>query len=403
MIRNVWRLAIILSGFLFLLPVNHGFAQDFNIDIGSPTPHGTPSIGYGAAAAQAGFWNQIGGVGPTTLTDISSTATAATISLSYYSMASWSTGTPPDADKLLADNLYATGSWTATVAGLTNGNYDIYLYAPCHSSMSTGTMSVNGTSVASLPGDSSSPYDLILGTTYATLQVTVSAGSLSLSGTGGDSDWVGLAGIQIVGEPPTGACCGGEAGEGNCTPDRTEVQCVESDSGTWMGAGTVCDPNPCICTATANAGNDVTICNGDTTTLDASGSSGTAPLTYSWSPSASLSSATAVDPTASPSASTTYTVTVTATGGCTDSDEVTVTVCDNPSADAGDPQTICAGEDATLGTAGEAGYNYSWSPPTNLNNPNIAQPVASWPATLVHEQRRGETQHMRPTARGRGR
>ncbi len=40
---------------------------------------------------------------------------------------------------------------------------------------------------------------------------------------------------------PLGACC---FGNGSCTPDLTEAQCV-AQGGQWMGAGTACTPNPC--------------------------------------------------------------------------------------------------------------------------------------------------------------
>lgn len=40
---------------------------------------------------------------------------------------------------------------------------------------------------------------------------------------------------------PTGACCFGE----DCVPDMLEVDCIE-DGGEWVGAYTVCDPNPCL-------------------------------------------------------------------------------------------------------------------------------------------------------------
>lgn len=73
--------------------------------------------------------------------------------------------------------------------------------------------------------------------------------------------------------------------------------------------------------ATANAGTDVTIDQGQSTTLTGSGGG-----TYSWSPANSLDCATCQNPNATPSVTTTYILTVTDTAGCTDSDTVTVFV-----------------------------------------------------------------------------
>ncbi|HNW52442.1 MAG TPA: T9SS type A sorting domain-containing protein, partial [Prolixibacteraceae bacterium] len=66
---------------------------------------------------------------------------------------------------------------------------------------------------------------------------------------------------------------------------------------------------------TANAGNDVTVCAGESTTLTATGGG-----TYSWS--GGVTNGVPFIPTQSE----TYTVTVTAENGCTDTDETIVTV-----------------------------------------------------------------------------
>ncbi|MCH2198020.1 MAG: GPI anchored serine-threonine rich family protein [Flavobacteriales bacterium] len=71
----------------------------------------------------------------------------------------------------------------------------------------------------------------------------------------------------------------------------------------------------------ASAGNDVTICVGETTVLQASGG-----VSYAWSPSAGLSDAGSSSPNASPTTTTTYTVTITDVNGCTADDFVIVTV-----------------------------------------------------------------------------
>ena len=73
------------------------------------------------------------------------------------------------------------------------------------------------------------------------------------------------------------------------------------------------------CATVANAGSDVAICKGASTTLAGSGGG-----TYSWSPAYGLSATNIANPVANPGVTTTYTLTV--TGGCTNTDKVTVTV-----------------------------------------------------------------------------
>ncbi|MCJ8163928.1 gliding motility-associated C-terminal domain-containing protein [Pontibacter sp. E15-1] len=71
----------------------------------------------------------------------------------------------------------------------------------------------------------------------------------------------------------------------------------------------------------ADAGEDVTIIQGRTAELRATGG-----VTYLWEPAEGLNNPTLARPIASPQETTTYTVTVTTAEGCTATDEVTVTV-----------------------------------------------------------------------------
>ncbi|HNU58815.1 MAG TPA: T9SS type A sorting domain-containing protein, partial [Aquaticitalea sp.] len=100
----------------------------------------------------------------------------------------------------------------------------------------------------------------------------------------------------------------------------------------------------------ANAGEDVTICEGDSVTLTASGG-----LTYQWSTGETTQSITV-----SPSATTTYTVTAySPSGNNSDTDDVTVIVNPLPNASAGDDVSICLGSSVTLTASG--GTSYLWS------------------------------------------
>lgn len=121
---------------------------------------------------------------------------------------------------------------------------------------------------------------------------------------------------------------------------------------------TVTDANGCESTdditvnvgaaLTPDAGLDVSICEGESTTLSASGGT-----TYSWDNGVSTSSQVV-----SPTSTTTYIVDVTDGGSCSGQDQVTVTVNSNPTADAGIDQVICEGESANLLASG--GVTYSW-------------------------------------------
>ncbi len=99
----------------------------------------------------------------------------------------------------------------------------------------------------------------------------------------------------------------------------------------------------------ANAGEDVSICLGESITLNASGG-----VIYTWNTGNSGSS-----PTFTPLETITYTVTVEDGFGNSDSDEVTVTVNPIPIANAGEDQIICNGESVVL--TAEGGDSYLWS------------------------------------------
>ena len=104
---------------------------------------------------------------------------------------------------------------------------------------------------------------------------------------------------------------------------------------------------------------NVSICNGQSTSLTATGAT-----TYTWSPATGLSSTTGSPVNASPTATTTYTVTGTS-NGCSATGQVTVTVNPLPVVTVNTPSPICAGQSVTL-TAGGAS-TYSWSPSTGLS------------------------------------
>lgn len=54
-----------------------------------------------------------------------------------------------------------------------------------------------------------------------------------------------------------------------------------------------------------------------------------------------------------------------------------IEILDLPVVDAGLPQTACSGESVQIGQVGVPGFNYSWTPLVNLNDPLVANPTVS--------------------------
>ena len=106
----------------------------------------------------------------------------------------------------------------------------------------------------------------------------------------------------------------------------------------------------------ANAGNDVTIPSGQSTTLSATGGTG-----FAWS-----NGATTASTTVNPTSTTTYTVTVTNASGCSASDNVVVNVTGGTlSATASaSSSSFCLGNSTTISalpSGGNGNYTYAWS------------------------------------------
>ncbi len=139
-------------------------------------------------------------------------------------------------------------------------------------------------------------------------------------------------------------------------------------------------------TGAVDAGPDQTIDLGDTTSLNTIVSSGTP--TYIWTASPADASLSGQEndqnPNVSPTETTTYTVTADFGGGCISTDEVLITVTNPPctaSINAGPNQTINDTQTAQLQAMPSGGtpINYTWSPTTGLNDPNISNPVFTPP------------------------
>lgn len=214
----------------------------------------------------------------------------------------------------------------------------------------------------------------------ASTTVTVSSVSASALGStticeGSSTNLTATGGTTYSWSPATGLSNPNSATPvASPTVTTTYVVTVGNSAGCTDTASVTVIVDPAI---TASTGNNVSICQGSSTQLTASGGT-----TYSWSPSTGLSNANIADPIASPSSTTTYTVTVGNGSTCTDQASATVTVDAPVTAVVNNDTTICSGTNAQLSASG--GTNYVWSPTAGLSNPNVANPTASPSANTTY-------------------
>lgn len=241
--------------------------------------------------------------------------------------------------------LAATGASTYTwTGGVTQGTP----FAPPVGA--TTTYTVTGTSAAGcINTDQVNVTVNPTPTINAGPDVTVCAGvSTTLTATGGTTySWNTGATTASISVAP--------AVTTTYTVTGTALGCTATDAVTVTVAGS----------AAINAGPDVTICVGQSTTLTATGGA-----TYSWNNGLGAGNGFSV----SPAVTTTYTVTGTDAGGCVGTDAMTVTVNPLPTINAGADQTICAGTSITLTATG--GSTYSW-------NNGVTQGVSFTPAATT--------------------
>lgn len=130
------------------------------------------------------------------------------------------------------------------------------------------------------------------------------------------------------------------------------------DSGVFIKQGS-------LTSATVEASPDVTICPGQSTQLNVTGTS--AGSTFTWSPATALSCTNCIDPIANPTVTTTYTVSISSSGACAGTaitDQVVVTVGGGIQGSATPTAATCGSSDGLIDlnvTSGTAPYTYNWS------------------------------------------
>ena len=130
----------LLAGAVLASSMALASAQAINIDIGPSSPFGSPSAAFGAASGQVGVWNGIdtptAQAGSFPIVDVNGAATGVTLTavaatgfgIADFSFNNTATIAGSDVEKLL-DDLCDSSTSTWTFNGLTNGQYDVYVYS----------------------------------------------------------------------------------------------------------------------------------------------------------------------------------------------------------------------------------------------------------------------------------
>ena len=133
----------------------------------------------------------------------------------------------------------------------------------------------------------------------------------------------------------------------------------------------------------ATVGSAKSICNGSSTSIGASSTSG---HTYSWTSNPTGFTSSSANPSVNPSTTTTYTLTETITAtGCSKSDSVKITVNPLPTASVGSPSTVCKGTSASIGTTSPGGRTFSWTSNPSGFTSSSANPSVSPTVTTMYK------------------
>jgi hypothetical protein len=127
-----------------------------------------------------------------------------------------------------------------------------------------------------------------------------------------------------------------------------------------------------------SAGQDLSVCYGAYTELNAYAAGGFPPYTYKWIPNEELAASTTASVISTPTFNTTYKVIVTDAKGNTARDEVYVEVGQRPSIKTSGYVSVEPNEKTKLDVraTGNGALTYSWKPTMGLDNPTSSNPIA---------------------------
>ncbi len=254
---------------------------------------------------------------------------------------------------------YAAYSW-APVAGISNPTVNPAIATPA--AATTYTLTVTDANGCSGSGTVSVGLEVAPPLTISASTTAICPGAdvtLTASGSTNPFNWLATSGFAAT----TGATV-------TVSPTTTTTYTVTSTNGTAGCPATASQTITVHPVPVAEAGPNLAHCIGSSVTLQGSGGT-----SYSWSPTVGLSSSTVATPSVSAPITTSYVLMVTNAQGCTDTDDVLVTVNPLPTADPGVGAANCSGTGAQLNGAG--GTTFQWSPATGLNNASIANPIAT--------------------------
>lgn len=250
----------------------------------------------------------------------------------------------------------SSATWTAPSGTFSNASSLTSTYTP---SITTGTVTLTLTT-----NDPAGPCNAVTSTVVITVNPvptvvagapqTVCAGTaVTLAATGATTySWNNGATQGVSFTPATTT---------TYTVTGTTLGCINTSTVT-----VTVNPIPAV-----NAGPDVSICTGGSTTLTVSGAT-----TYSWAPGGMTTAAITVAPVAT----TTYTVIGTSLG-CTSTDAVTVTVLANAPINAGPDVAICVGVPTTLTATG--GTTYTWNNGLGVGNGVAVTPLSTTTYSVI--------------------
>ena len=184
------------------LSASSGLAQSFNIDFGNATP--APSLTYGAASGQTGFWDIYAGGFVGSLFNTSGAPTSVSINAigPNFLGANPDPLTLGDDEALLDDGMGYPFADTYTILGLAAGRYQVYCYTWTFGVL-TADVSVNLSPSQQIGGPWTGSFTPGM---YSLHTVTIAPAQPLIIQAGNVNGALGaITGVQIVSVPTPGA------------------------------------------------------------------------------------------------------------------------------------------------------------------------------------------------------